>query len=642
MKKIITLITFLLSINLIISASKPSTALNYIRQDFDVIKYDLELDLLSYPKRIASGVNAISFTMLTYGDFYFHLKSLSVDSLFLNSDKTGFVYNEDGDYYSVFVFNPLDTNILRIYYSGEMTNEDNKQKWGGVSSINNDLFSMGVGFGADYVSAARHFMPCYDHPSDKALFYSTYKVPKGIKVASNGLQISQKEFDVYDEIKWEQNVPAATYLMNFAASNYVEYKFNSEPETIVYGSKYEKNPIETIFPTVKNMVENFESYFGKYPFEKVGYVLTPIGSMEHASMISISSNVVGQYYATKDVPYTVVAHELAHSWFGNSVTPLDFRDAWLSEGFATYCEALYYKDLLGGDAYLSKIENDAKIYMNNIAKNEGMLSLYDFDRTPPSSNYPATIYYKGSVVLYMLMQEMGEKNFSSAVNEYLQTFARGNASTFDFQQIMQSHTEKNLEFFFNQWVYGKGYPEIEIELAVCEEYTGEGYCINSINFKQVQDAELGQYTNLPIIIEFRGIDDEYYAIDFEIDGDEMDFDFVEPIIIKGISKVNSGNFFRILAKTEVLNIPVSVAENNEYKSMIFPNPADDYLNIEIDEIKYDNYEIYNILGEKLLTGNVNSAENYLSINVKSLPIGSYIIKLNNSNYSKTVMFIIER
>lgn len=642
MKKIITLIAFLLSVNLIISAPKPSSALNYIRQDFDVIKYDLKLDLLSYPKRIAVGVNEITFTMETYGDFYFHLKSLSVDSLFLNGSKTEYIYNEEDDYYSVFVFNPLDTNYLRIFYSGEMTSEDNSYKWGGVSSINNDLFSMGVAFGADYVSATRHFMPCYDHPSDKALFYSTYKVPKGIKVASNGLQISTTEFDDYDEIKWQQNVPSATYLMNFAASNYVEYKFNSEPETIVYGSKYEKNTIETIFPTVASMKVNFESYFRDYPFEKVGYVLTPIGSMEHASMISISSTVVGQYYAMKDVPYTVVAHELAHSWFGNSVTPLDFRDAWLSEGFATYCEALYHQYLLGGDAYISKIENDAKIYMNNIAKNEGILSLYDFDRTPPSSNYPATIYNKGATVLYMLSQKMGVENFYEAVNDYLNTFRNGNASTFDFQQIMQSHTQENLEFFFNQWVYGKGFPEIDIEFHLCEDYSGEGICASGAIFKQVQAAEYGVYTSLPIIIQYRGLNDEYFEIEAKISEATTEIEFDKPIEFKGISNVNSNEFFRVLAKVNIVNIPVSVKEYSPNNSLIFPNPAADVLNINLDNVKYDNYEIYNMLGEKFLTGNINSEENYLTVNLKSLPIGSYIIKLNNSDYSKMNMFIIER
>lgn len=643
MKNLIIFLLILINSQILTPKTPPSEALNFIKQDFDVLKYDLKLDLQNYPGRKCIGENTIIFTMSVIGDFYFHLKSLSVDSVKLNGEISSALYNVEDDYYSVFVLNPLDTNILKVYYSGDMNSEDNQFKWGGVSSLSNNLFSMGVGFGADYVSCARHFMPCYDHPSDKAEFEAEFIVPKGITVASNGLLEYKKEEESSDVFKWIQTVPSATYLLNFAAARYERYEFESTPHTVVYGSKFEKNPIETIFPTVKIMVENFESYFGKYPFEKVGYVLTPIGSMEHASLISISANVIGQYYAMKDVPYTVVAHELAHQWFGNSVTPLDFRDAWLSEGFATYCEALYHQYLLGEDAFISKIESDAKIYMNSISKNEGILSLYDFNRIPPSSNYPATIYNKGAVVLYMLMNYLGEDRFYEAVKFYLNEFGNGNASTYDFQKAIESSSGEKLDYFFNQWVYGKGYPIIEVNFKYCDEYNGNSLCIEEIIFEQIQDESYGIYSNLPVKFQFVDENEDYFSLEIIVNDVVTNFKLDKPIEFRAISKINNDNHFKSLARIILPQLPVSVEKiNNPIDISISPNPTSENVIIKNLNPKVDIIAIYDIKGREIMRQKIEYYVDILEINTKSLQSGTYILQVISEEGIFEKKFIINR
>jgi aminopeptidase N len=172
----------------------------YVEQPFDVLHYDASVDLTKAPSKVMTGVCTITLRWVgdpKSGPFHFHLRSLVVDSVFYNDQRVDAVPVETplSSTFHYEVMSPTsvkqnDTVTIRVYYGGTMTSEPGSPSWGGVSSISGTLFAMGVGIYNDYVSATQHWLPCYDHPSDKATFHAKFYVKSDYAVASNGTLIT--------------------------------------------------------------------------------------------------------------------------------------------------------------------------------------------------------------------------------------------------------------------------------------------------------------------------------------------------------------------------------------------------------------------------------------------------------------------
>ncbi|MFW5662928.1 MAG: hypothetical protein ACOCZW_04305, partial [Bacteroidota bacterium] len=163
---------FVLMILPVILISQPSGPFENVPQNFDVLSYSAEIELPDIPEPYIKGRNTITLTWNPQADdhhFYFHLHSLSVDSVKYKDSLILFSREEsETDFYYSVELDDEDSSVIDIYYHGIMTVEDNAAAWGGVHSDNGMVYALGVGFLNDYVSATRHWLPCYDHPSDKA------------------------------------------------------------------------------------------------------------------------------------------------------------------------------------------------------------------------------------------------------------------------------------------------------------------------------------------------------------------------------------------------------------------------------------------------------------------------------------------
>ena len=352
----------------------------YIPQPFDVISYYAELNFMSFPSKVMSGKCVIEVKCLGKPDtsvFFFHLRDLKVDSIFWGETPAFFEIIED-ESSPIFHYNvPFPENgeipKLMIYYSGEMTCEESKE-FGGVYYSDNILYSIGVGMNNNYVSATQHWLPCYDHPSDKALFSAKFFVPKGLYAASIGELKSTENSGDTSIFYWEHSYPCATYLYTFAVSDYIPLELSSQnPKIIVYSQPKDTANSKFAYKKLPVMVHFLENIFGDYPFEKVGYANTVLGAMEHQTLVSLPISVVNNIALRKDTVASIILHELSHQWFGDLVTCRDFGDAWLNEGFATFCESMWNEYLYGQDRYLTIQSNNISLYLNQIYNSEGAL-----------------------------------------------------------------------------------------------------------------------------------------------------------------------------------------------------------------------------------------------------------------------------
>lgn len=304
--------------------------------------------------------------------------------------------------------------------------------------------------------------PCKDDPADKAdSVFLNITVPQNLVVASNGVIRGITPLPGnYHTYSWETRYPISTYLVFLAIADYAEFSDwyvsaagDSMPlQYFVFPELLEL--AQEDFSVTGEMIAAFAAIFGEYPFirEKYGMASVPAGaSMEHQTLTTLNIKFItgahsGDY---------AVAHELAHQWFGDCITPRNWPHIWLNEGFATYSVGLWEESRGGEAAY--------RQYMKEIDIGSFEGALFVEDTTNLRALFSVTVYQKGAWVLHMLRGVLGDSLFFAALNRYATTpgLAYGNAVTEDFQQICETVSGQDLSWFFEQWIYRIGRPVYE-------------------------------------------------------------------------------------------------------------------------------------------------------------------------------------
>jgi hypothetical protein len=296
---------------------------------------------------------------------------------------------------------------------------------------------------------ARTWWPCKDLPEDKADSVTIrYTVPTGLKTASNGTLVSSTDNGVNAVTRWRESHPITTYLVSIASYPYTQtvdwfqyapadsmrLDFYNYPESVA--------GVAAVQAKVKHMLAAFTPLFGPYPFldEKYGHAQFNFGGgMEHQTCSSMGAFVE-----------FIVAHELAHQWWGDMITCHDFHHIWLNEGFATYGEALWAESQGGPAAY------HADLAFNRYY---GPGSVWVPDDQDAGRIFSSDLSYdKGSWVLHMLRRVLGDAAFFASLAQYRATHANGTAVTEDFRDACEAASGRDLDAFFQQWVYGERYP----------------------------------------------------------------------------------------------------------------------------------------------------------------------------------------
>jgi aminopeptidase N len=327
---------------------------------------------------------------------------------------------------------------------------------------------------------SRYWFPCRDVPWDKATLDMHGRVPQGNTLVSNGALLSSSTSGGWTTYNWQETHPLATYLMCASISNYAYVTTPSTVTTLgwyVYPSH--TSQAATAFQHLGDMISFFNNTLIPYPFDK--YVMCESnlgGGMEHQS-----ATLMGDVIVTAGLGYEwITAHELAHQWFGDTVTLADWRNIWLNEGFASFFEAVWEEHFYGS----ARFDQRMQIFENNVINWQGSHTdhaIYD----PPQNNLFSTMEYdKAAWVLRMLRDLVSKPVFDGAITAYLQAHKFGNASTQDFQAAMEAAYGSSLSWFFDQWVMtGTGRPQLVYVPIFSSTSTG---WLAQIDIKQVQSA----------------------------------------------------------------------------------------------------------------------------------------------------------
>ena len=315
-------------------------------------------------------------------------------------------------------------------------------------------------FGDNWPNRARHWLPTVDHPSDKALCEFVVTAPDQYQVVGCGALVEETNLNNQQRLThWRSTVPMATKVMVIGvarfAVQYLEDYNDISVQSWVYPQDREAGFYD--YALARQVLAFFDGHIGPYPYAKLANVQskTRFGGMENASNIFYNENSVRGGRESE----RLIAHEVAHQWFGDSVTEADWPHIWLSEGFATYLAQLYLEYTHGRDrmvAGMLQARNSVLSYFEN-----NPAPLVDDTITNLMGYLNANSYQKGAWVLHMLRGVVGNDAFWKGLRAYYRQYRDGNASSEDFQQVIETAAGQDLGWFFEQWLYQSGHPRYE-------------------------------------------------------------------------------------------------------------------------------------------------------------------------------------
>lgn len=372
---------------------------------------------------------------------------------------------------------------------------------------------------------AKHWFPCLDHPQVKFSSEITVIVPAGFTAISNGQLVETEKKDKW-KYHWLESNPHPAYLTSVVIGRFAEI---NEGNLFYYVPEDRKDDAARSFGKTAEMVRFFEDYFGvKYPYDKYSQVTVQdfvYGGMENASCTTLTLDTLHDSKAHLDFTSDyLVSHELAHQWFGDLVTCRDWQHLWLNEGFATYCESLYWEASKGADEFYYYVMQTADDYLEEAA-GRYIRPIVTKVYKHPDDLFDRHTYEKAGCVLHMLRHHVGDRLFRRAVKTYLQRFANGTAETDDLRRVFELETGSSLQQFFDQWIYRPGHPDLQVEFSMDK--------VAKIKVEQKQAGEPFEFP-LEIKLIFAGkvqlhtLDIREKECAFQIPAEEVDWFSIDP------------------------------------------------------------------------------------------------------------------
>ncbi len=616
---------------------------NSPRHSFDVLSYTLSLDIYSsfispYPKsfkaantmkfRVDSALSSVQLNAVN--------GSLVVDSVAL----AGKTFSHANDILTIGLDStrkPNDTVTVKIYY------RHNNVADGAFYASN------GMVFTDCEPEGARKWFPCWDSPADKATLDLTAKVPSSVKLGSNGRLVDTLRSADTLYYHWMSKDPIATYLMVMSAKvgynlDIVYWQKLSNPNDsipiVFYWNTGETiSSLNNIKVKILPMMSRYSLLFGEHPFEKNGFATLnnqfQWGGMENQTLTSLCPNCWSE---------NLVSHEFAHQWFGDMISPGTWADVWLNEGFATYCESLWYEYTGGYASYKSDILSDASGYLST---NPGW-AIYNsqWAVATPSINTlfnTAITYSKGACVLYQLRCILGDSLFFACLKGYATdttNFRLKNSVTNDFIQKVNTIAGQDLNWFFDEWVKQPNHPVYQNTFTI-DTVTKQ----LSFKIKQTQTNTVFFTMPVELKITFSDATDTTVRVTNNANNQVFNFTFAkkptgaafdpnDKIVLKDASTVQATG----VTAEELATLKYDLEQN-------YPNPFNSrtHFRFSVTGTQFVSLKVYDILGKEaatLLNAPMNPGKYTMEWDAVNAPSGVYFYRLQAGAFVETKKLVL--
>ena len=430
------------------------------QSDYDVLHYDLNIILSKDSKQIQLN-EALQIRLLA------PTSQLILDLMAPHQQKPGMKVSSVTAPYQNVKWQQTDEQLL-IELPAQLQKGDIQlfiQMSGEPSDgliMNDNKYGDPTFFADNWPNRAHYWYACNDHPSDKATYTFLVESPSIYQVVANGRLMSKTPKPERNAVLWHYAIsePIPTKVAVVGVADFASRRYASSADIPIKGFVYPQDSILALasFEVAPSILEFYQTLVGPYPFAELNHVqsTTRYGGMENAGCIFYDENSLNA-----DLRSThLIAHEVAHQWFGNAVSEADWQHLWLSEGFATYLTNMYIEQFEGKSAFYTQLDRD-RIRIFNLYNNGFHQSLVDSLTPNLLDRLNANAYQKGAWVLHMLRHEMGDSLFKLGLQQFYTTYKYQNATSQDFAHLMDSLSPKDFAPFFNQWLYQVGHPQLK-------------------------------------------------------------------------------------------------------------------------------------------------------------------------------------
>lgn len=592
--------------------------------NFDVTYNRIELKVDPAVNYITGKVTTIfkPYTDIAFAEFDLS-DSLTTDSVVYHHSKLPFTHTGNILRINLPVTVATQaTDSVTVFYQGKPASGE-----GFGSFIQREHDSVPIIWTLSEPYGAKDWWPCKQNLQDKVDSLDVIvTTPAAYRVASNGLLVEELSSGTDKIYHWRHRYPIANYLICFAVTNYVVYSdyvplTNDTIEVVNYVYPESENNARLDTREIINIMVLFDSLFGTYPFSNEKYGMAQFGwggGMEHQTMTFMGG-----------FNYELMAHELAHHWFGNKITCGSWSDLWLNEGFATYLSGLCYQYLAPQywRPFLTACMDAAT------ANADG--SVWCGDTTNVSRLFSGNLTYrKGAMVLHMLRYYIGDSAFYTGLSNYLndEGLAYGFATTPQLRQHLEATSGRSLQLYFDQWVYGKGYPRYIINWS--QDFS------NRVTIKIKQEQSDPSISAFDMVLPFRFTNalndttillqnnnhEQVYTFTLPFAADTLQFDPELWILSKGNQVVRLSAF--------------------DFSYRIYPNPVSSQLQMRIEsgETRKVQIEITGTGGQRILETEklFYSGSNNYNIDVSKLQAGVYVVSFIIGNEKIASSFVKSR
>lgn len=472
---------------------------------------------------------------------------------------------------------------------------------------------------------AKEWWPCKNDLSDKIdsvdMIVTT---PQEYRAASNGMLLSETQQGLSKIYHWKHRYPIAAYLIAIAVTNYSVYSDyapidGDSIEILNYVFPENLVDAQTHSPNVIPSMQLYDSLFAPYPYinERYGHAQFGWGGgMEHQTMTFLVN-----------FGHELMAHELAHQWVGDMITCGNWHDIWLNEGFATYWTGLTYEFLF--DQYYWK---PWKTYQIEDITSEPGGSVYCADTTNVNRIFDGRLSYsKGAMLLHMLRWVIGDSAFFQGMKNYLNdnSLKYAYACSDDFITHMETSSGKTLTWFFDDWLYGEGYPIYSIQCTTLQDNDIR------VNISQTQSHSSVSFFEMPVALRFKNssrdttivFDNTYSGQTFTVNpGFTTDSVFFDPEL-----------WLVAILNSLTLNIPEDY--NNSDEVAVFPVPVQNELQLTFGGLSVEFVELTDITGRLVFRSEKIDTTGKFKVDCSEFPGGIYILKIQSSKNSIQKKFV---
>ena len=473
-------------------------------ENIDVTHYAIHVNALDFINRTLQGEVFVDLTATAQvQQIVLELKSLDATSVTATgATVSGFA--QSGDFLTINLASPLaagSTATLDIVYGGSTFSES----WGGVvwwrpnnSSDPDRVYNLGVGFDSQPHNLGKTWFPCVDNFTDKASYDLFITASNDKKAICGGNHV--ETVDNGDGTStWHWNTPQeiSTYHISFVVGDFalwedVYHGVERDIPIEVYTTPGLSNKVEATFVHIHEIVAFFEENLGPYPFNRIGYISTSLGCMEHTDNIALATSVISGN--TNNEEY--LAHELSHMWSGNLVTCAEAGDMWLNEGFAQFWGVFYEAGVYGQEHFQNTMSTKVNAINSWCNKPANWIPL---NNMPLNMTYDSdAIYNRGAVIVNTMMNYMGRENFLAAMRAYFNQYAYQTATSEQLRDALIQYSGIDMNGFFDSYVFASGMPHPYVTITEVNPLGSQYELALDLRYQHIGDSHIGQHNRYEV------------------------------------------------------------------------------------------------------------------------------------------------